>query len=286
MIPSAPVRRRTAPARHDGEQPHARATVGRGRPGRCERPRRTRGARVLPLLDGKPMADNMWQAEAILNAMVDLMGAHPQAMVAADIFVYLEEGNRNNKIVPDVLVGLGLGAHKRRSYYVWEEGKPPDWVLEVASPRTQAEDRGSKRRRYAGIGVPEYWLFDPTGDVYPRGTPDLQGLKLVGGEYVPLGVADGGRPPADPQRGAGLGRAQGWRTASLPRRGDGQGCAALVRNRGGREAGTEGCRAGINPRRTEAARASREAAARSAAQARVAELEAALRRRSRTGRSP
>ena len=246
-----------------------------------------------PCSDGKPMADNMWQAEAILNAMVDLMGAHPQAMVAADIFVYLEEGNRNNKIVPDVLVGLGLGAHKRRSYYVWEEGKPPDWVLEVASPRTQAEDRGSKRRRYAGIGVPEYWLFDPTGDVYPRGTPDLQGLKLVGGEYVPLEsrMVDGHRLIRSEVLGLDVrkdGELLRFRDAATGRDVRHWSEIAADERQAQRAVERESIHAEREAARAEreAARASREAAARSAAQARVAELEAALRRRSRTGRSP
>ena len=139
-----------------------------------------------PSSDGRPMSDNMWQGKAITNADGDLESAHPKALVAADILVYPEKGNNRNRIAPDVLVALGLGPRKRSSYFVWEEGKPPDWVLEVASPGTEAEDRGSKRRKYAEMGVPEYWLFDAKGDVYPPGTPRLQGLKLVDGEYRPL----------------------------------------------------------------------------------------------------
>ena len=139
-----------------------------------------------PSSDGRPMSDNMWQGKAIVNADGDLESAHPKALVAADILVYPEKGNNRNRIAPDVLVGLGLGRRKRSSYFVWEEGKPPDWVLEVASPGTEAEDRGAKRRKYAEMGVPEYWMFDAKGDVYPPGTPRLQGLKLVDGEYRPL----------------------------------------------------------------------------------------------------
>ena len=139
-----------------------------------------------PSSDGRPMSDNMWQGKAITNADGDLESAHPKALVAADILVYPEKGNSRNKIAPDVLVAFGIGTHKRSSYFVWEEGKPPDWVLEVASPGTEAEDRGTKRRKYAEMGVPEYWMFDAKGDVYPPGTPRLQGLKLVDGEYRPL----------------------------------------------------------------------------------------------------
>ena len=148
-----------------------------------------------PCSDGKPMADNMWQAEAIMNAAGDLKEVHPHALVAADILVYPVEGDRNDNIAPDVLVAFGLETHKRGTYLVWVEGKPPDWVLEVASRSTQKKDREYKLDYYAQMGVPEYWWFDPRGKLYPRGTPSLQGHELVDGKYRPLVVriADGER---------------------------------------------------------------------------------------------
>ena len=224
-----------------------------------------------PSSDGEPMAENMWQAKAILNAASDLGTTHPLALVAADILVYPERGNRDNRIAPDVLVALGLGPHNRSSYLVWAEGKPPDWVLEVASPGTQAEDRGVKRRRYAEIGVPEYWLFDPRGDVYPRGTPRLQGLELADGEYRPLEsrLVDGERTIRSAVLGLDV-RADGellrFRDAATGRD---------VRHRPEVEADEERARAAAERAQ---AQARQEAAARSAAEARVAELEAALRR--------
>ena len=214
-----------------------------------------------PCSDGRPMADNMWQAEAIMAAAGDIRAVRPLALVAADILVYPERGNRDNRIAPDVLVALGLGTHNRSSYLVWAEGKPPDWVLEVASPGTQAEDRGCKRRRYAEIGVPEYWLFDAKGGVYPRGTPRLQGLKLVDGEYRPLESR-----PVD-------GELLRFRDVATGRD---------VRHRAEVEA--DEAREAAQ-RKTAEARAERESAARTAAEARVAELEAALRR-SRIGHTP
>ena len=136
-----------------------------------------------PSSDGKPMAENMWQARAIMNAASDLEEALPNALVAADILLYPEKGNNRNSIAPDVLVAFDLGTHERMNYRVWEEGKPPDWVLEVASPSTEDKDRIEKRCRYAAMGVPEYWLFDAKGDVYKDDTPRLLGLELVGDEY-------------------------------------------------------------------------------------------------------
>ena len=45
------------------------------------------------------------------------------------------------------------------SYFVWREGKPPDWVLEVASHSTVSAVLDEKGRKYAAMGVQEYWLF-------------------------------------------------------------------------------------------------------------------------------
>ena len=146
-----------------------------------------------PCSDGKPMADNTWQAEAIIAAASDLAVALPEPFVAANILVYLEQGSRDNRVAPDVLVAFGIGRRHRMSYLVWREGKPPDWVLEVASPRTEARDREHKREVYRAIGVPEYWLFDPMG-VFPPGTPRLQGLALAAKDYKPIKrCAEGGR---------------------------------------------------------------------------------------------
>ncbi len=245
-----------------------------------------------PCSDGRPMADNMWQADAIMMAAGDLKAAHPRALVAADILVYPEEGNNRNSIAPDVLVALGLGTHKRSSYFVWREGKPPDWVLEVASPSTQAKDRDLKRCRYAEMGVREYWLFDPKGDMYPQGTPRLQGFELVDGEYRALEsrLVDGERVIRSEVLGLDVrvdGELLRFRDVAT---------GADVRHRPEAEAAAERAEAEAREEaaqrkaaeasaeresaraKRESARASREAAARSAAEARVAELEAALRR--------
>ena len=269
-----------------------------------------RAARVedvyYPCSDGKPMAENMWQAKAIMNAAGDLGAALPTALVAADILMYPEEGNNKNPIAPDVLVALGLGTHNRSSYFVWKEGKPPDWVLEVASPSTQADDLGVKRCRYAAMGVPEYWMFDPKGGVYPPGTPRLQGLKLADGEYLPLPsrLADGGRMIHSEVLGLDVrvdGELLRFRDAAtgrdVPHRSDVQAAAERAEAQVKREAAQrkaaeakaerEAARADRQAARAkqeaaraerQAARAIREASARASAEARVAQLEAALRR--------
>ena len=84
-------------------------------------------------------------------------------------------------------LAFGVDAHairQRKLYLPWEVGKPPDWVLEVASSSTGSEDVGRKRDLYAPIGVPEYWRFDPQDGAYHG--ERLAGDRLVAGGYEPI----------------------------------------------------------------------------------------------------
>ena len=238
-----------------------------------------------PCSDGKPMADNMWQARAIINAASDLEAALPDALVAADILMYPERGNNENRIAPDVLVAFGLGTHNRSSYFVWREGKPPDWVLEVASPGTSRKDLNEKWHAYAAIGVPEYWLFDPQGGLFPRGQARLQGFRLAAGTYWPLVPAIRHGVTAihsevldlDLRADGELLRFRYPATGEdIPHRDESDAATKREAARAEREAARadkEATRA-----KQEATRADSEAAKRKAAQARVAELEAAFER--------
>ena len=67
---------------------------------------------------------------------------------------------------------------------IGEVGKPPEFVLEVASGSTGRRDVDVKRGIYAGFGVTEYWRFDRTGGEY-HGAP-LGADRLLDGVYVPI----------------------------------------------------------------------------------------------------
>jgi hypothetical protein len=104
--------------------------------------------------------------------------------------VYYERGNNKVWLQPDVQVVFGVQRGNRSSFKVWEEGKPPDFVLEVASPSTSAHDARHKAREYARIGVREYWRLDPTGSL--MGSP-LEGYGVRTGSYAAVEpVAEGG----------------------------------------------------------------------------------------------
>ena len=237
-----------------------------------------------PSSDGKPLAENDAQLAAIVYGITVLRthyAGRDDVYVSGDLLIYYEEGNPRVSVAPDVFVVFGVEDRMRMSYKVWEEGKGPDFVLEVASPGTWREDVGRKREVYAGLGVREYWLYDPLGEHLK---PALQGNRLVDGEYERqpllesvdgrLGLRSGtlglelwaeGRKMRfrDPETGLDL---LGHDEEHLAH----QAAAARAEREAVARQSAE-VRAG-----QEAAARQREAAARRAAEARVAELEALL----------
>ena len=122
----------------------------------------------------------------LLRRGLAMLGA--KALVLGDINIYyLDEYGRRVHVAPDAFVALDLtleDAEGYESYFVELMGKAPDFVMEMASRSTARVDLEAKRRTYAYMGIPEYWLTDPTGgQIY--GAP-LIGLRLVDGEYVEM----------------------------------------------------------------------------------------------------
>lgn len=105
--------------------------------------------------------------------------------IGAGGFVFWNPDNGNDRVGPDCFITIGTDpdfVYQFPNYFVWEVGKPPDLVLEVASPSTASNDLGHKRDLYARLGVTEYWKMDPTGgELYGVA---LMGERLVDGEYV------------------------------------------------------------------------------------------------------
>ena len=91
---------------------------------------------------------------------------------------------------PDLLVAFDVDpeAYKASNgYIISEQGKPPDFVLEIASRSSGRVDTGPKRRDYAAIGILEYWRFDRTGEHHGA---RLAGERLVDGEYVAIDIEE------------------------------------------------------------------------------------------------
>ena len=91
--------------------------------------------------------------------------------------------------IPDLAIAFNVKQSmviSSNGYSIEEQGKPPDFVLEVASVTTARNDYTRKREDYAAFGIPEYWRFDPTGG--RRYDAPLAGDRLVEGVYQPIGI--------------------------------------------------------------------------------------------------
>ncbi len=88
---------------------------------------------------------------------------------------------------PDFFVVLGTERKSRKSWVVWEEdGKYPNVIVEILSPKTADTDRGLKKQIYQEIfRTPDYFWFDPYN-------LEFKGFQLIAGQYQELQAnADG-----------------------------------------------------------------------------------------------
>ena len=136
-----------------------------------------------PDSDGEPVAESDYQFYPLtdtVRALRQHLADRPDVYVAGNMLVYYRMNDVAARLAPDVFVVFGVPDHPRRSYFVWREGKAPDFVLEIASESTVNHDLGDKRDRYAAMGVREYWRFDPTGEALDA---PLECDVLEDGEY-------------------------------------------------------------------------------------------------------
>ena len=92
---------------------------------------------------------------------------------------------------PDCVIAFGVNPESiidRNGYVISEVGKPPDFVLEIASKTTSSRDETVKMQGYANMMVPEYWMFDGSGKGYYSRV--LSGYRLVGDAYRPIELTE------------------------------------------------------------------------------------------------
>ena len=152
-----------------------------------------------PDSDGLPMAENTVQCRAIREAMGALEHHYKpgrEVGMASDLMLYYREGDPATYVAPDVMVSFGVRMLGLPNYKLWEVGKPPEFVLEVSSQSSRELDRTKKVELYAGLGVREYFVFDPGDpeDVGDGQDGKLSGYRLWGRKYVESGESsDRGR---------------------------------------------------------------------------------------------
>ena len=140
--------------------------------------------------DDMTSVDNLHQYGAIAN-IIQHLGNPETTIVSAEHYIvpgpaYVAGESR----YPDLLVAFDVDPAAyaaSNGYVVSQQGKPPDFVLEVASRHTASDDLEGKKDYYERIGVGEYWLFDSKAEFY-RFT--LRGYQLEAGRYRAIEVRE------------------------------------------------------------------------------------------------
>lgn len=131
---------------------------------------------TFPESDGEPMAET----NANATQMIDLQWAlrelflrqgRPGISVGGNQLMYYNPDNGWEHVSPDVYVILDRYSAPPPSWKTWIEGKFPDIVFEICSESTIDTDIGpqptQKPALYRRLGVKEYYIYDPQGDLQP-----------------------------------------------------------------------------------------------------------------------
>jgi Uma2 family endonuclease len=141
-----------------------------------------------PSSDGEPVAETYDHLYVMMTTLGMLL-AHlkgQQATVLSNQFLYYAQGFPRLRVAPDVMVIFNVEPGGRDNYKIWEEGQVPSVIFEMTSPGTKTKDDVEKKQLYQGLGVTEYWQFDPRGEWIPE---KLRGYRLYGDEepiYIPI----------------------------------------------------------------------------------------------------
>ena len=142
---------------------------------------------LYPSDDDEPIANTELQYYAITDAVFALKMHLRQlgraGTVRGKCALYYDPDNRTAYLTPDVLLAYGVAVPSEEGYAPWVHGQVPDLVMEMASPSTHAQDSSLKWERYAVLGIPEYWQYDPHHQYL---TEDLLGWQLRDGAYAPI----------------------------------------------------------------------------------------------------
>jgi len=147
-----------------------------------------------PTSDGRPMAETEDHRDLLFDSIYTLKmhsRTARQFYVSGNLLMYYEEGNKHKHVAPDVFAVRGISKRRRKYYLVWEERKGPDVILELTSKSTRREDLKKFVLYRDTLKVQEYFLFDPHQEYLK---PQLQGYRLVEGDYEPIKPVAGRLP--------------------------------------------------------------------------------------------
>ena len=122
--------------------------------------------------------------------LVQHFGNEATTIVTGEAYIsQVPTSSRLGLFHPDLLIAFNVNpkaSKDRNGYVIAEQGKPPDFVMEIVSPSTGRRDATIKRDGYAALGIPEYWRFDDSGGQHHGAS--LAGDRLINGVYQPIPI--------------------------------------------------------------------------------------------------
>ena len=122
-----------------------------------------------------------------VHHLVQHLGKPETTIVAGERCITPEPGAPAvDRMARDLLIAFQADPEAYRSdnaYVISVQGKPPNFVMEIASRSAGRQDVERKRTGYASLSIPEYWRFDETGEFH--------GARLAGDR-----MADMNRSPS------------------------------------------------------------------------------------------
>ncbi len=141
--------------------------------------------------EDKMTSFNQLTPNGTAHHLVQHLGNPDTTLVAGEHYLSLvPTGDMTGVRYPDLLVAFGVNPaayYRSNAYVVSEQGKPPDFVLEIVSRSSRQADRVDKREDYAALDIPEYWRFD---EAARRRENRLAGDRLVDGRYEPIAIEE------------------------------------------------------------------------------------------------
>ena len=141
--------------------------------------------------EDKMTSFNQLTPNGTAHHLVQHLGIPDTTLVAGEHYLSLVPTSDMTGVrYPDLLVAFGVDPaayYRSNAYVISEQGKPPDFVLEIVSRSSRQADRVDKREDYAALGIPEYWRFD---EAARRRENRLAGDRLVDGVYEPIAIEE------------------------------------------------------------------------------------------------
>ena len=141
--------------------------------------------------EDKMTSFNQLTPNGTAHHLVQHLGNPDTTLVAGEHYLSLVPTSDMTGVrYPDLLVAFGVDPaayYRSNAYVISEQGKPPDFVLEIVSRSSRQADRVDKREDYAALGIPEYWRFD---EAARRRENRLAGDRLVDGRYEPIPIEE------------------------------------------------------------------------------------------------